>query len=103
MITELRHYIAADGKDAAMMDVMATHIRPILERLGFNIKNYWVDAADPKHHWYVMEWPSAQAVQDGWAKFRADEGWLKVKTAHGAVYRKVEAFVLRQVPGMKFG
>ena len=103
MVTELRHYIAADGKDAQMMEVMQNRVGPILKRLGFNVREYWVDAADPRHHWYTMEWPSAEAIAQGWAKFREDAEWLQVKAAHGAVFGKVESFVLRAVPAMRFG
>jgi hypothetical protein len=101
MVTELRHYVAADGKADAMHKVMKEDVLPIFKRLKFRITDYWVQDGDAQHVWYVMAWDSKQAVQDGWAKFRADAEWLRVKEANGTVFGKVESFVLNDVPGMK--
>lgn len=101
MVYELRHYIAADGKESAMMKVMIDEVLPIFDRLGFKVSDFWVQDGAPKHIWYVMPWESAQAIQDGWAKFRQDKEWLRVKEAAGPVFEKVESFVLREVPGAR--
>ena len=101
MVTELRHYIAAEGKADAMHKVMKNDVLPILKRLNFRITDYWVQDSDAHHVWYVMTWDSKQAVQDGWAKFRADADWLRVKEANGLVFGKVESLILNEVPEMK--
>lgn len=101
MVHELRHYIAVDGKEAVMMKVMMEEVLPIFDRLGFKISDFWVQEGAPKHIWYVMPWPNAQAIQDGWTKFRQDAEWLRVKEKNGPVFEKVESFVLRDVPGAK--
>ncbi|MFO0997431.1 MAG: NIPSNAP family protein [Alphaproteobacteria bacterium] len=98
MINELRHYVAPVGKGDAMLKVMADHILPIFNRMGFRVLDYWVQDDDPRHLWYTMEWPSAAAIKEGWERFRADPEWLKVKAASGGVFEKVESFTLRRTP-----
>ena len=99
MVHELRHYVAAEGKEAVMLKTMIDEVLPIFERLGFKVTDFWVQDGAPRHIWYVMPWDSVQAIQDGWARFRQDKEWLRVKEAVGPVFEKVESFVLHEAPG----
>lgn len=101
MVHELRHYIAGEGKDAQMLKVMKEDILPIFKRLGFKITDFWVQSDAPRHIWYTMPWPSAEAIPEAWTKFRQDAEWLKVKERNAGLFEKVESFVLHDVPGAK--
>jgi hypothetical protein len=99
MVIELRHYVAGEGKEAQMLKVMKENVVPIFKRMGFKISEFWVQDGAPRHVWYTMPWPSAEAIPEAWAKFRQDAEWLKVKEANAGLFEKVESFVLRDVPG----
>lgn len=101
MVHELRHYIAGEGKEVQMLKVMKEDILPIFKRLGFKITDFWVQEGAPRHIWYTMPWPNAEAIPAAWTKFREDAEWLKVRERNAGLFEKVESFVLRDVPGAK--
>jgi NIPSNAP len=98
MIYELRHYFVVPGKGEAVLDRFKNHTFKIFDRLGFKVHDFWVEANGSGNLWYVLEWPSAEQVESGWATFRSDEKWQSVKAdseKEGPIVQKIDVTLLK--------
>jgi hypothetical protein len=97
MIYELRHYIPVPGKEVAMLNRFKNHTFEIFSKRDFKVMNFWIDANGSGQIWYVLEWPSASAMESSWDSFRSDQQWIDAKEASekdGPIVQKIESMHL---------
>ena len=101
MIYELRHYFPVPGKEEAILNRFQSHTFKIFDRRGFKVHDFWVEANDSGHLWYVLEWQSVEQMESEWVKFRSDEEWKSVKAESekdGLIVEKINVTVLKRFP-----
>jgi NIPSNAP len=100
MIFELRHYVIVPGKGEAILNRFKNHTFKIFDRLGFKVRDFWVEANGSGHLWYVLEWQSVEQMESAWSKFRDDGEWLSVKAESekdGQIVEKINVILLRSL------
>ena len=93
MIYELRTYLIPPGRMPDILERFRSKTLGIFARHGFDVVGFWtVDDPTEREMIYLVRWDSAEASQQGWAAFRADEEWLetrRVTEANGAIVDEV--------------
>jgi heme-degrading monooxygenase HmoA len=102
VIHQLRIYEIFEHNSDAFHDRFRDHARRIMERHGFRFVALWQTSADRRHELvYLLEWPDAEAMVEGWARLREDEEWAEIKRAtaarHGDLVGEIEDRVLQEV------
>ena len=100
MIFELRHYIPIPGKAEAVIRRFKNHTFKIFDRRGFKVRDFWVEANDSGHLWYVLEWPSSEQMESEWDKFRSDAEWQSAKAESekdGPIVERIDVVVLNRL------
>jgi len=92
---ELRTYYANPGKLEALQSRFRDHTLRLFERAGMTNVAYWSkqDAGDGVLI-YILAYPSKEAREASWAKFRADPEWkaaAAASEANGKLVAKVES------------
>jgi hypothetical protein len=66
----------------------------------FKVHDFWLEANDSGHLWYVLEWQSAEQMESEWIKFKSDEEWQSVKAESekdGPIVEKINVIVLKRL------
>lgn len=83
MIYEFRTYTAAPGRlqdlDRRFRDLTC----PILQRLGFRQKGFWIPE-DSNELVYLLQWNDKAEAEAKWKAFQADAEWQQGKAASEA-------------------
>lgn len=79
MIHELREYVAAPGRSAALHARFADHTLPLFDRHGLTVTHFWTDAEDDGRVFYLLTFPDRDAQSRAWAAFQADPDWRSAK------------------------
>ena len=103
MIHQLRVYEIFEGNKAAFHDRFRDHAARIMERHGFRILAIWEASDEDRTEFvYLLEWPDAEAMAEGWRRLAADEEWSEVKretaAVHGPLVGEIDERVLHAVP-----
>ncbi|HYC69576.1 MAG TPA: NIPSNAP family protein [Opitutaceae bacterium] len=86
-VYELRVYTAAEGRMPALLTRFRDHTCRLFEKHGMANVGYWVPAdpaKDGDRLFYVLRHASRDAAAKSWDAFRADPGWIGVRTASEA-------------------
>src|SRR6202030_1759203 len=97
MIYELRHYLILAGRGKAILDRFKNKTFKIFDRRGFKVHDFWIEANDSGHLWYVLEWQSSEQMKSEWAKFENDIEWQSVKAEtekDGPIVERIDVVVL---------
>jgi NIPSNAP protein len=100
MLYELRHYIPVTGKEKAILDRFNDHTLGIFKRLGIKVSDFWLEANESGHLWYVVDWDSKSQMDSTWDIFRADPAWIKARDeseATGPIVEKIEVILLNRL------
>lgn len=103
MLHQLRIYEIFEGNKAAFHDRFRDHAARIMERHGFRILAMWETTTDERTEFvYLLEWPDAETMAEGWRRLMADEEWAEIKretaAVHGPLVGEIDERVLRAVP-----
>jgi heme-degrading monooxygenase HmoA len=103
VLHQLRVYEIFDGNKAAFHDRFRDHAARIMERHGFRILAAWETSNGKRTEFvYLLEWPDAQAMAEGWKRLAADGEWTEIKrqtaAVHGPLVGDIDERVLRAVP-----
>ncbi len=98
-IYELRTYHANPGKLEALQARFRNHTLRLFEKAGMTNVAYWTaeEAGDGKVI-YVLAYPSREAREAAWARFRSDPEWraaAAASEADGKLVAKVESVLMR--------
>lgn len=99
MITELRRYVPAEGKAAALLERLLHDVAPLLRHRGFRLGPIWV-SPDDGDIWYSVEWNDRNDMASSWSAFLASPEWLAIKAtseANGPLLEKLERRILTKV------
>jgi hypothetical protein len=94
---EIRTYTTEEGKLEALLARFRDHTTKLFEKHGMTNIGYWVptDGDRTKNTLiYILAHDTREAADKGWADFRADPEWIKVKEASeapGKIVSKVES------------
>lgn len=100
MIYELRTYTAAPGKMARLHQRFREVTMRLFERHGMRVVGLWTpvdDAASSDQLVYLLAFADREALEAGWAAFRADPDWIEAKAASerdGVLAARVESRLL---------
>lgn len=101
MLHELREYLAAPGRSAALHSRFADHTLPLFAKHGLDVAGYWTDAEDDGRIVYLLRFPDADARSAAWAAFQTDPEWQRVKArseADGPIVAEMHSTTLAGVP-----
>ena len=103
MINQLRLYEIYDDTRTEFLDRFRDHAARIMRTHGFDIVSMWTCQFQGKPAFaYLLRWPDAEAMQDGWARFMADAEWKAIKAARPAdappIVGKINDLTLEAVP-----
>jgi heme-degrading monooxygenase HmoA len=103
VIHELRIYEIFEHNKEAFHARFRDHARRIMERHGFRFLALWESRSPRRTELvYLLEWPDAETMRDGWDRLREDEEWTSIKretaARHGELVGEIEDRVLEQVP-----
>ncbi|HET6623745.1 MAG TPA: NIPSNAP family protein [Gaiellaceae bacterium] len=103
MLHQLRIYEIFEGNKAAFHDRFRDHAARIMDRHGFRILAMWETTTDERTEFvYLLEWPDAETMAEGWRRLMADEEWAEIKretaAVHGPLVGEIDERVLRAVP-----
>jgi hypothetical protein len=98
---ELRTYLTAPGKLAALNTRFRDHTCALFQKHGMTLVGFWTPApgqpgADNTLI-YLLQHASKEAAEASWKAFRADPEWIKAKAASevdGSLTEKVEGLGL---------
>ncbi len=80
MIHQLRIYEIFENNKAAFHDRFHYHASRIMKSYGFNIIATWETKSEDRTEFvYLLSWPSEQAMNEAWTRFRADDEWKRIK------------------------
>ena len=83
-VHQLRIYEIFDGNKKAFHERFRDHATRIMAKYDFKIVAIWESRKDDRTEFvYLLEWPDAAAMKDGWAKFMADKEWAEIKKETG--------------------
>jgi hypothetical protein len=97
MIYELRRYVPAAGKAAAMAARFRDHTAPLLKKLGKSVVASWESADGNGEVWYVIAYDSLEDCKATTAAFLSSEEWKRAKElteVDGPLIARVEAYPL---------
>lgn len=99
MIYELRTYWAAPGKSEALHERFRSLTLRLFARHTMQVVGFWTpdDIEKDGALIYMLAFPDREALQAGWAAFRADEEWRTGKAAseaNGPLVDRLESRVL---------
>ncbi|QRP50367.1 NIPSNAP family protein [Amycolatopsis sp. FDAARGOS 1241] len=101
MLHELREYVAAPGRAAALHARFAEHTLPLFAKHGLEVVGFWTDATDDGRLVYLLRFADAEAKSAAWAAFQADPEWKRVKAeseAGGPIVAEMHSTTLAAVP-----
>jgi len=103
VLHQLRVYEIFEGNKAAFHDRFRDHAARIMERHGFRILAMWETSSEARTEFvYLLEWPDAETMAEGWSRLAADEEWSAIKretaAAHGPLVGDIDERVLHAVP-----
>lgn len=79
-VHQLRIYQIFDDTRAQFHARFRDHAMRIMRRHDFDIVAMWESrGADRLEFVYLLEWPDEATMRDRWAKFMADEEWIRIK------------------------
>jgi len=81
MIYELREYVAAPGKAAALHARFADDTLPLFDKHGLTVTGFWTDSADDSRIFYLLRFEDEEAQKRAWAAFQGDPRWQEAKAA----------------------
>jgi hypothetical protein len=81
MIYELKKYVPAAGKAAALKDRFAKVTLPIFARVGIHVEHVFESPAEPEALYYMTRFDTAEQRDAAWKAFGADPEWKAAKTA----------------------
>ncbi len=80
MIHQLRIYEIFEKNKAAFHDRFRDHASRIMKSYGFNIIATWETKSENRTEFvYLLSWPNEQAMNEAWARFRADDEWKRIR------------------------
>jgi hypothetical protein len=81
MIYELKKYVPAAGKSAALKDRFAKATMPIFARLGINLEHVFESPSEPEALYYITRFETTEQRDAAWKAFGADAEWKAAKAA----------------------
>jgi len=99
-IYELRHYVPAEGRAAALRERFSNVSFRLFERHGFDVAGFWVEPRSGDL-WYLLRWPDDRTRKAGWAAFLKDDDWcaaLEQSERDGPLAAKIESIKLDEWP-----
>ena len=79
-IHQLRIYEIFKNNKQGFHDRFRDHAIRIMKSYGFKIVAIWESENENRTEFvYLLEWPSEKAMNESWAKFKADEEWKEIK------------------------
>jgi hypothetical protein len=80
VIHQLRIYEIFDNTRKEFHDRFRNHAMRIMKRYDFHIVATWESRKDGRTEFvYLLEWPDIETMKDRWAKFLADDEWIRIK------------------------
>lgn len=80
VLHQLRIYEIFDNTGKEFHDRFRDHAMRIMKRYDFHIVATWESRKDGRTKFvYLLEWPDTETMKDRWAKFLADEEWIRIK------------------------
>jgi hypothetical protein len=103
VLHQLRIYEIFEENKAAFHERFRDHAARIMGRHGFRILGMWEASTAARTEFvYLLEWDDVHALEEGWARFMADDEWAEIKRAttrrHGDLVGEIESRVLEPVP-----
>ncbi|WJM91890.1 MULTISPECIES: NIPSNAP family protein [Pseudomonas fluorescens group] len=98
-VYQLRIYEIFETNKAAFHERFRDHAMRIMTRYGFDIIALWETKTDQRTEFvYLIKWPDANVMRQGWEKLMADQEWsaIKAKSAaeHGAMVGEIQEKVM---------
>lgn len=99
MILEHRSYLPVSGRERDLEARFRDSTMALFARHGIRVLHFWA-VRDTGELIYICEWPSVEAMREGWERFRQDPDWMRVKQqteAGGAIVERIESKILGPV------
>ncbi|WP_420232194.1 NIPSNAP family protein [Pseudomonas sp. ABY48] len=98
-VYQLRIYEIFENYKVAFHERFRDHAMRIMARHGFGIIALWEAKTDQRTEFvYLIRWPNADRMRQGWVNLMADQEWsaIKEKSAaeHGAVVGQIQEKVM---------
>ena len=99
-VFELRTYQAKEGKLDALLARFRDHTLSLFEKHGMTSVGYWVPVENEKDELvYLLSFPSKEARDESWTRFREDPDWKKAKAEsiqNGELVAKIDNVFLEK-------